>query len=203
MGHGRTLEAGSEGIALRAQWRRMDSLRGQLLLAEPMLLDPNFQRTVVLVTEHTEAGAMGLVLNRPSGTTVGEAAPELEALADGEEPVFVGGPVQPGAVMVLAQFDDPTGAGALVTGDVGFLQVGADFTDASAATRRARVYAGYAGWGPGQLEAEIEAEGWIHAAARREDLFSDDPETLWSTVLDRKGGRYALIARMPLDPSVN
>lgn len=181
----------------------MDSLRGQLLLAEPMLADPNFRRTVVLVTEHTRQGAMGLVLNRPSTTTVGEVAPELEPLADGEERIFLGGPVQPGAVMVLARFDDPGGAGMLVTGDVGFLSVGADLEKAATATRRARVYAGYAGWGPGQLEAELEEEGWIVAQPVPEDLFSEQPERLWSAVLHRKGGRFALIARMPLDPSVN
>ena len=86
----------------------MESVRGQLLLAGPGLLDPNFWRTVVLIVEHTEDGAFGLVLNRPSETSVGEAVQELEELVDLEEPLFIGGPVQPSSVIVLGRFEDPS-----------------------------------------------------------------------------------------------
>ena len=90
------------------------SLRGMLLLAGPILKDPNFDRTVVLIAEHTDEGAMGLVLNRPTGSTVGEAVPDLAWLAGDEEPVYVGGPVAETAVIVLAEFDRPELAGAMI-----------------------------------------------------------------------------------------
>ena len=181
----------------------MDSVRGQLLIASPNLLDPNFHRTVVLVTEHNEEGAMGLVLNRPSETLVAEAAPELESLVDGDDPVFAGGPVQPSAVVVLAEFEDPELAAMLVLGDIGFVPAGSDLDEVATATRRARVFAGYAGWGPGQLDAELEDDGWIVEEPARDELFTPEAEELWPDVLRRMGGQYALVARMPMDPSLN
>jgi putative transcriptional regulator len=181
----------------------MDSLKGKLLLASPTLADPNFARTVVLVAEHTEEGAMGLVLNRPAEATIADAAPELEELVDGEEPLYVGGPVQPTAVIVLGAFTKPTAAGLLISDDVGFLSAQADFAESLEATHRLRVFAGHAGWGPGQLDEELERDDWIVETPRPEELFSADPEELWGTVLRRKGGAFALVARMPLDPSLN
>ena len=125
----------------------MDSLKGQLLLASPALFDPNFRRTVVLVTEHTEEGAAGLVLNRPSETAVADAVPDLLPLVSEEERVYVGGPVQESAVLVLAEFEDPEEAALLVVDDIGFLPGDGDFDLLAGATRRVRVFAGYAGWG--------------------------------------------------------
>jgi putative transcriptional regulator len=181
-----------------------ESLRGKLLLASPTLLDPNFARTVVLIAEHTEEGAMGLVLNRPAGTTVADAVPDLAWLADDDAPVHVGGPVAETAVIVLAEFDRPEAAGALIDTDLGFIGSDADEPEAlEGAVRRARVFAGHAGWGPGQLEEELEEEAWIVEPPRREEIFSDDAEGLWASVLRRKGQRWALLATMPLDPSVN
>ena len=180
----------------------METLRGQLLVAAPTLEDANFARTVVIVGEHNEDGALGVVLNRPSETEVVEAVPDLADLVDEGEIVHVGGPVQTSAVLVLAQFAEPEEAQQLVVGDVGFLAVDDDERVATA-LRRARVFAGYAGWGPGQLEAELAREDWIVEPAVDEDVFTDDPDALWSRVLERKGGQYRLLARMPLDPSVN
>ena len=177
-----------------------ESLRGKLLLAGPGLKDPNFERTVVLLTEHNEDGAMGLVLNRPSNATVGDAVPDLTWVADAGDPVFIGGPVAPNGVIVLAEWDDPAQAVVRVEPDLGF--VPGDLDDASA-VRRARVYAGHSGWGPGQLEAELEEEGWIVEAPRREELFSDDPEGLWAAVLRRMGRQFRLLSTMPPDPSLN
>ena len=180
------------------------SARAKLLVAAPNLLDPNFRRTVVLVAEHTDEGAMGVVLNRPSETTVGEAAPDLAVLADPSEQVHVGGPVQPKGVIVLAEFDDPGAAASIVVGDIGFVPAGADLAEMGEGVRRARVYAGHAGWGPGQLDAELDDDGWIVVdAPQADELFSEDTERLWSEVLERKGGRYTLVARMPDDPRVN
>jgi putative transcriptional regulator len=183
--------------------RWVQSLKGKLLLASPTLLDPNFARTVVLIAEHTEEGAMGLVLNRPATTTVAESAPELEELVEASEPIYIGGPVQPSSVIVLAAFDEPDAAGLLIDADVGFLSAEEDFATSRAATRTMRVFAGHAGWGPGQLDEELEREDWIVEPPRPGELFSADAEELWSEVLTRKGGAFALVARMPLDPSVN
>src|SRR6202011_6083419 len=97
----------------------MDSARGQLLIAGPGLIDPNFWRTVVLVIEHSDEGALGLVLNRPSETSVGEAVPQLEQLIDADERVYIGGPVQPSSVIVLAEFEDATDSALLAFDDVG------------------------------------------------------------------------------------
>jgi putative transcriptional regulator len=181
----------------------MESLRGQLLIAGPPLLDPNFWRTVVLIIEHSAEGALGLVLNRASETTVGESVPQLEDLVDLEDQLFIGGPVQPSSVIVLAEFDDPTDAALLAFGDIGVLGTGAAPGELAAGVTQGRAFVGHAGWGPGQLDSELERGDWILEPATREDAFTTDPRELWSTVLTRKGGSYALVARMPPDPSVN
>jgi putative transcriptional regulator len=180
----------------------VESLRGHLLIAGPSLLDPNFWRTVVLVGDHSEEGALGIVLNRSSETPVEEALPELTLLAEDLGAVHVGGPVQPSAVVVLADFVDPDAAETLVLDSVGFLPSEIE-PNTLGELRRARVYAGYAGWGPGQLDGELEEGSWIVEPARPEDVFTDDPESLWSDVLRRKGGPFAVLAAMPPDPSLN
>jgi putative transcriptional regulator len=182
----------------------MESLRGKLLLASPTMTDPNFARSVVLIAEHTDEGAMGLVLNRPAMTTVGEAVPDLAWLATEAAPVYVGGPVAETAVIVLAEFDRPEVAGALVDGDLGFIGTDADDPEQlEGAVRRARVFAGHAGWGPGQLEDELAEDAWIVEPPRREEVFTADPDDLWAAILRRKGRRYALLSTMPPDPSLN
>ncbi len=180
----------------------MDSARGHLLIAGPGLVDPNFWRTVVLVVEHSDDGALGLVLNRPSETTVGEAVTELEQLLDPDDSLYVGGPVQPSALIVLAEFDQPGEAALIAFEDIGVLANGAQ-DDPSLSVRRGRAFVGHSGWGPGQLDDEVERGDWILEPARREDAFTGQPLDLWSAVLTRKGGSYALVARMPPDPSVN
>jgi putative transcriptional regulator len=180
----------------------VQSLKGQLLIAGPTLVDPNFRRTVVLVGEHSEEGALGVVLNRASEATVDEAVPELTALVETAGQVHVGGPVQPSAIVVLADFVDPERAGSLVLESVGFLPAEVD-PDELGELRRARVFAGYAGWGPGQLDGELEEGSWIVEPAQPDDVFTEDPEQLWAEVLRRKGGPYGVLALMPLDPSLN
>lgn len=180
----------------------MESLRGHLLIAGPGLIDPNFWRTVVLVGEHSDEGALGLVLNRASETSVNEALPEFALLAEGMGAVHVGGPVQPSAVVVLADFVDSGAAESLVVESIGFLPAEVDPATIGELSR-ARVYVGYAGWGPGQLDAELEEGSWIVEPALPEDVFTDDPDGLWSGVLRRKGGPFGLLAAMPPDPSRN
>jgi putative transcriptional regulator len=180
----------------------VESLQGHLLIAGPGLLDPNFWRTVVLVGEHSDEGALGVVLNRSSETSVEDAVPELAVLAEEMGAVHVGGPVQPSAVVVLADFADPDDAGALVLDSVGFLPSDVE-PESLGQLRRARVYVGYAGWGPGQLDSELEEGSWIVEPAVPDDVFTDDPEGLWSAVLRRKGGPFGVLASMPPDPSQN
>ena len=180
----------------------MESLQGHLLIAGPGLIDPNFWRAVVLVGEHSEEGALGVVLNRSSETSVEEAVPELALLAQGMGVVHVGGPVQPSAVVVLADFVEPDDADTLVLDSVGFLPSEVE-PGSLGELRRARVYVGYAGWGPGQLDDELEEGSWIVEPALPEDVFTDDPEGLWSAVLRRKGGPFSVLASMPPDPSRN
>jgi len=180
----------------------VDSLRGSLLIAAPGLVDPNFWRTVVLVGEHSEEGALGVVLNRTSETPVDEAVPELAELAEEMGDVHVGGPVQPSAVVVLADFAEPPDPEALVVDSVGFLPAEVD-PESLGPLRRARVYVGYAGWGPGQLDSELDEGSWIVEPAVADDVFTEEPDDLWSSVLRRKGGPFTLLAAMPPDPSQN
>jgi putative transcriptional regulator len=181
---------------------RVNSLRGQLLIASPSLLDPNFRRTVVLVTEHTDEGAAGLVLNRPSPAAVSDVVPVLEPLVENGEQVWVGGPVQPDAVLVLGEFPDPDDAAVPLFGPFGFPSL-EEPEDVVPVTTRRRVFAGYAGWGAGQLEDELERDDWILEPAFPDDAFTDAPDELWRDVLRRKGGVYDLVSRMPEDPSLN
>jgi putative transcriptional regulator len=181
----------------------VDSLRGQLLVAGPALDDPNFRRTVLLVGEHGEDGAMGVVLNRPTSVTVSEAVPPLESLVEDGDFVHVGGPVQPRAVVVLADFVDPRDAADLVFDTVGFLPGEIENADDVGPVRALRVFAGYAGWSPGQLEDELEEGSWLVLPARTSDIFSAAPEGLWRAVLRRQGGALAVLALLPDDPRVN
>ena len=181
----------------------IESLKGMLLFSTPALFDPNFRRTVVLVAEHGEDGAMGVVLNRPSETTVGEAVPDLADVAGADSPVFVGGPVQPQAVLVLAEFEEPDDAAAVVIGDLGFARADRDLDELADSTRRARVFAGYSGWSPGQLEAELEEESWLVEPIGEIDLLGDPADDLFGTALRTKGGSYRILALMPDDPQQN
>jgi putative transcriptional regulator len=181
---------------------RMDTLQGNLLIASPSLIDPNFRRTVVLVTEHTEEGAAGLVINRPSTSPVSELVPDLDPLVEDGEHLWVGGPVQQDAVLVLGEFVDPDEAAVRLFGSLGFPSL-EDPEEVVPVTTRRRVFAGYAGWGAGQLESELERDDWIVEPALADDAFTESPDDLWADVLRRKGGVYELVARMPEDPSVN
>lgn len=181
----------------------MDSLRGKLLVATPSLYDPNFRRTVVLIAEHGPEGAMGIVLNRPSDALIGEAVPDLAELAAADDRVYVGGPVQPQAVVVLAEFDEPSVAAAIVCGDLGFAPAGADYGQLARSTRRARVFAGYAGWSSGQLEDEIAGSSWLVEPADGLDLLPGTDADLFGETLRRKGGPYRMLALLPDDPSKN
>jgi putative transcriptional regulator len=179
----------------------VDSLQGQLLVASPALVDPHFRKTVVLIAHHDVDGAMGLVLSRPSDVSASDAVPALAGLPGAADPVFVGGPVQPDAFMVLAEFADVAEAAAPIFGRIGFMPAEAEPGDLE--ITRFRLFSGYAGWGAGQLEAELEEPSWIVVEAADDDPFAGDPDELWRTVLQRKGGPFEVMIDMPFDPGLN
>jgi putative transcriptional regulator len=177
-------------------------LAGHLLISNASLFDPNFRRTVVLIGHHDEDGAVGVVLNRPLGVTVDEAVPPLSDLVDAGDEVFEGGPVQPQSAVVVAEFLDPAVASVVAFGSVGFLPDEVDDDDRSS-IMRARVFAGYSGWGPGQREGELAEDAWLLTPATTGDVFTSEPERLWHGVVARLGPAYAILRSMPTDPSQN
>jgi putative transcriptional regulator len=177
-------------------------LGGHLLLSNASLFDPNFRRTVVLIGHHDEEGAVGVVLNRPLDVSVDEAVPPLSDLVRLGDLLFEGGPVQTDAAVVVAEFEDPSKAGVIAFGSIGFLPEEADPEDLGGIVR-ARVFAGYSGWGAGQLEGELEEDAWLVTPALPEDVFHPEPERLWEDVLRRMGPAFALLRTMPEDPSLN
>lgn len=172
-----------------------ESLGGNLLIASPSMSD-YFHRTVVLVVEHNDEGAFGLVLNRPSEATVGEVAPDLAGLIGPDNVLHIGGPVQSNAVTAVGEHEDRAEATKLIVGNVGMVDL-----DQPPELAQVRVFAGYAGWSAGQLDGEVEAEAWIVAEALPGDPFAEGD--LWAAVLERMGNEFALLARMPSDPSLN
>jgi len=180
-------------------WRK-----GRLLVASPSLVDPNFHRTVVLLLEHSTEGALGVVLNRPSLLNTRETLPDrFTASIPEDEHIYEGGPVEPESVILLADFTDPDPNLGLAIGSIGIVEPATDFQTLRDRVRAIRAFGGYAGWAAGQLEAEIEEDAWIDAVCLPSDVFTSEPSLLWSEVLDRKGGNFRLVARMPMDPSLN
>lgn len=180
----------------------MESLKGKLLISSGGLYDPNFRHTVVLIGEHGEEGAVGVVLNRPLEATVEEAVPALADLVGPGELLFKGGPVEPRQAVLLAEVGEPGLIDVPVFGSVGFL-TGEVPSYLESQVFRARVFLGHAGWAPGQLEAEMDEDAWIVDPATEDDIFTGSPEDLWRQVLKRKGPPYDLVARIPFDPSTN
>lgn len=168
---------------------------GRLLVASPRLLDPNFYRSVVLLVEHDDDGTLGLVLNRPTESPVGEHLPDWSSFVSDPGVVFIGGPVQPDVGVALARADGSRGLPGARLID---LTAGPDGVQGVV-----RVFAGYAGWAPGQLASEIEEGGWLVVDAEPADVFRPDPGRLWTDVLRRQPGRISWLANFPQDPRLN
>jgi putative transcriptional regulator len=180
----------------------MSSLRGHLLISSAGLHDPNFRHTVVLIGAHDGQGAVGVILNRPTELLVAETAPPLAEFTGPGARIFEGGPVQPIEAVLLAELVGSARADVPVFGNVGFLTGEIDEA-LGRSVQRARVFVGYSGWGAGQLEAELAEDSWIIEPAQAADVFTDQPNSLWRRVLERKGGEYRRISRVPKDPRVN
>lgn len=178
-------------------------MKGRLLVAVPGMSDPNFARTVVLLLEHGDDGALGVVLNRPSDTMVGEALPGWETVAAAPAVVFVGGPVAPTGALALGTAAGEGAGWTSLLGPVGLLDLSRAPEGAVPDVAQARLFAGHAGWSPGQLEDEVAAGGWFVLDAEPADALATDPDGLWSTVLARQPGRLAWFANCPPDPRVN
>ncbi|HTW06792.1 MAG TPA: YqgE/AlgH family protein [Acidimicrobiales bacterium] len=179
--------------------------QGRLLVASPRLLDPNFVRTVVLILAHGDQGAVGLVLNRPSTTLVSSPLPAWEDLATAPSVVFVGGPVSAGSIclaQVKSEVSVPDAGYLPLKGTLGTVDLEADPAFVGPWMDKLRIFAGYAGWGSGQLEGEIGEGAWWVVDSRDEDAFSDDPSGLWKRVLRRQGGKLSLISYYPPDVSL-
>jgi len=177
------------------------SLAGQLLISKPALHDSNFDGTITLLLEHNSDGALGLIINRPSALLVEDAFPVWGSLAVEPGVVFAGGPVERTGLLALGATPNADGALAL-----GLHSLDIDSTaptNDGLAIDRVRVFAGYAGWGVGQLEGEIANGAWWVADGFLADLFFDQPDQLWAKVLRRNGGEMAWFAHFPQDASLN
>ncbi len=192
----------------------MKSLKGSLLIASPGLMDPNFLRTVIIVAEHSEEGALGLVLNRPAEAKVAELWTSISGdSASTELNAFVGGPVQKNALLILHGHDDLAGGseavipGVYMSSEVeifGKLLSRESEPDSEGAKRGLlRVFCGYSGWGPGQLDREMKDGGWLTCEATSQHVFRDPPDRLWMKAIGGLGGAYEFFSLMPPNPEMN
>lgn len=184
------------------------SYAGKLLVAGPELLDPNFYRTVVLICLHDEEGAFGLVLNRPLEERIVDHLPAWGEWASAPPVFFQGGPVDPTSIVGLGRARDAEAFSIPVSADgvsrgIGLLNLGREPGDWMEAVDAVRIFAGYAGWGAGQLEAEVAQNAWFVVDALSGDPFTAMPESLYRDVLRRQPGELAMFAFLPADPSVN
>jgi putative transcriptional regulator len=178
--------------------------KGRLLLATPSLIDPHFDRTVIYVLEHHDDGAVGVVINRPSDEALDEPLDRWIDLQSAPSSVFEGGPVEDNALIALAVTKAPELDDESLTpiiGEIASADLTADPAIVAAAVHEVRVFRGYSGWGPGQLDAEIDEGAWLVLDAQTGDVFSDNPDELWRDVLRRQPGRLAWLANAPDDLS--
>lgn len=182
---------------------------GALLIANPELPDPNFDQTVVLILAHGDDGSLGVVLNRPGPLTAAERVSAWHPALVGDGVIFAGGPVNPDVVVGLAVRAPgvtgplPEGLMTEVFADVGIVDLENPHDDAWRMLCCLRVFAGYAGWGPGQLAAEVAAGGWWVVEARPDDVSSERPLSLWRNVLRRQPGSLALVSSYSRTPELN
>lgn len=178
--------------------------KGQILLSEPFLQDPNFSRSVVLLTEHNEDGSIGFILNKPIEFRLNEI---VDDFPDFDAPVYLGGPVQRDSlhfihrIEALAEDGDEVAEGVYWGGNFEKLKemvrIGIVSPD------DIRFFVGYSGWGPSQLQNEMSSKAWIISNSGEEFAFASESESLWSEILKAIGGKYKAMAHYPIDPSLN
>lgn len=186
--------------------RSTESMTGQLLVATPALKDPNFDRTVVLLVAHEPGGALGVVLNRATEVPVADVLGDWSDLARDPAVLFEGGPVQPDSAICLARMRSPVKrlkGFHRVSGAIGTIDLSADVQRLRESIGGIRVFAGYSGWGSGQLEQEVKDGSWFLLDALPGDAFVDRPDDLWPMVLRRQGGMMAAVAHFPPDAALN
>ncbi|WP_182524272.1 YqgE/AlgH family protein [Nocardioides dongkuii] len=179
---------------------------GMLLVATPALMDPNFADSVILLLDADEEGALGVVLNRPSPVPVGEVLKPWDDVVSEPGVLFLGGPVSTEgalAVALLRDGEDPPVGFREVVGRLGLLDLDTPVELVDGTVSRMRIFAGYAGWGAGQLDAEIEEGSWYVVPAQAPDVFRADPVELWRDVLRRQPGHLAWNSTRPADPGLN
>lgn len=181
-------------------------LSGRLLIASPMLEDENFRRTVILVLDHGDDGALGLVVNRPMEVDVSSVLPAWQPYTTAPGRLFRGGPVQLdsalGLVALPGNGGEPLGIRLLI-GSIGLVDLDAPPEVIASGLAGLRIFAGYAGWAAGQLEAEVKEGAWYVVDSEPRDAFTDSPERLWREVLRRQRGRLAMVSTYPDDPTQN
>ncbi|MEJ2579079.1 MAG: YqgE/AlgH family protein [Kineosporiaceae bacterium] len=184
----------------------MAGLAGRLLVATPLLSDPTFRRTVVLVLDHSDDGALGVVMNRPLDVDVAAVLPNWQPYLTAPGRLFQGGPVALdsalGVVAVPGADSDPVGVRRII-GSLGLVDLDAPPEVIAGGVTGLRIFAGYAGWSSGQLENELSEGAWYVVDAESRDPFSDAPERLWHEVLRRQRGDLALVSTFPDDPTLN
>lgn len=187
-------------------WGALNQVRpagGRLLVATPLLTDPNFARTVVYLLEHNDDGTLGVIVNRPSRTPVGQVLPDWHDVVAGPSVVFGGGPVQPDGALCLG-FATTDGPGIKrVLDTVATVDLDGDIATIVTTASRFRVFAGHSGWAGGQLEDELAEGAWWVVDGTPEDLFSLEPRTLWQQVLRRQPLPLNLLSTYPPDPTAN
>ncbi len=179
---------------------------GLLLIASPIISDGVFDHSVCVILDADESGTLGVVLNRIGELSLQTALPGWEPLASFPARLYDGGPVSPEGAVCLASparaGEEPPGWRPLF-GEVGLLHLGTPLEIATGAYRDVRIFAGYSGWAPGQLEDELEKGMWHPVAARYGDVFDSEPTTLWRRVLRREGGELGLLSAWTATPELN
>lgn len=195
-------QSASEGGTSRA-----GSYTGMLLVAAPSMADPNFRRCVVLILDHDHTGTLGVILNRRLDVPVREVLPDWTGDVSDPPTLFGGGPVAADSALAVGVLDasapDTPLGWRMMHGRVGLVDLDTPAEVVTGALRGMRVFAGYAGWSPGQLEAELQQGGWLVLHALDDDVLTPDPERLWSRVLRRQPGNLRLLSTCPTDPGMN
>lgn len=181
------------------------STRGRLLISTPVIAEDSFHRTVVFMIEHSDETIVGVVLNRPTDVEVRDTLDQWADRASAPAVVFSGGPVSPETGLALARLwpDAHAEDYVEVLPGLGVLDLGADAALVSPTVDRLRIFAGYAGWTPGQLEGELAVGAWFVVDADPEDALTVEPLELYDSVLRRQGGRLSWFANYPDDPAFN